>query len=67
MPSMVDMDPVGGIVNICEFPKIEVRFTRDTGEYSESYPIPYECQIHIGRSKKNDIVLNDYYVRRNPI
>lgn len=35
------------LVNICEFPKIEVRFTRDTGEYSESYPIPYECQIHI--------------------
>ena len=44
---------------------MEVSFTRDTGEYPESYAIPYECQIHIGRSKKNDIVLNESYVSRN--
>ena len=53
------------LINICNFPKMEVRFTRDTGKYPESYPIPYECQIHIGRSKKNDIVLNESYVSRN--
>lgn len=63
--SVKEMKEEAKLVNICEFPKIEVRFTRDTGEYSESYPIPYECQIHIGRSKKNDIVLNDSYVSRN--
>ena len=63
--SVKEMKEEAKLVNICEFPKIEVRFTRDTGEYSESYPIPYECQIHIGRSKKNYIVLNDSYVSRN--
>ena len=53
------------LVHICGYPKMEVSFTRDTGEYPESYAIPYECQIHIGRSKKNDIVLNESYVSRN--
>ena len=42
--SVKEMKEEAKLVNICEFPKIEVRFTRDTGEHSESYPIPYECQ-----------------------
>ena len=63
--SVKEMNEEAMFVTICELPKIEVSFTRDTGEYQESYPIPYECQIHIGRSKKNDIVLNESYVSRN--
>lgn len=41
------------------------KFYKGYRRISESYAIPYECQIHIGRSKKNDIVLNESYVSRN--
>lgn len=63
--SVKEINEEARLVHICGYPKIEVSFTRDTGEYPESYAIPYECQIHIGRSKKNDIVLNESYVSRN--
>lgn len=57
--SVKEINEEARLVHICGYPKMEVSFTRDTGEYPESYAIPYECQIHIGRSKKNDIVLNE--------
>lgn len=63
--SVKEINEEARLVHICGYPKMEVSFTRDTGEYPESYAIPYECQIHIGRSKKNDIVLNESYVSRN--
>ena len=63
--SVKEIDEEARLVHICGYPKMEVSFTRDTGEYQESYAIPYECQIHIGRSKKNDIILNESYVSRN--
>ena len=63
--SVKEINEEARLVHICGYPKREVSFTRDTGEYPESYAIPYECQIHIGRSKKNDIVLNESYVSRN--
>lgn len=63
--SVKEINEEAKLVHICGYPKMEVSFTRDTGEYPESYAIPYECQIHIGRSKKNDIVLNESYVSRN--
>ena len=63
--SVKEIDEEARLVHICGYPKMEVSFTRDTGEYPESYAIPYECQIHIGRSKKNDIILNESYVSRN--
>ena len=63
--SVKEINEEARLVHICGYPKMEVSFTRDTGEYPESYAIPYECQIHIGRSKKNAIVLNESYVSRN--
>ena len=63
--SVKEINEEARLVHICGYPKMEVSFTRDTGEYPESYAIPYECQIYIGRSKKNDIVLNESYVSRN--
>ena len=63
--SVKEINEEARLVHSCGYPKMEVSFTRDTGEYPESYAIPYECQIHIGRSKKNDIVLNESYVSRN--
>ena len=63
--SVKEINEEARLVHICGYPKMEVSFTRDTGEYPESYAIPYECQIHIGKSKKNDIVLNESYVSRN--
>lgn len=63
--SVKEINEEARLVHICGYPKMEVSFTRDTGEYPESYAIPYDCQIHIGRSKKNDIVLNESYVSRN--
>ena len=51
-------------VTVCENPKIELRWTRDSGSYPESYPVFYEGQIHIGRSSKNDIILHESYISR---
>lgn len=50
--SVKEINEEARLVHICGYPKMEVSFTRDTGEYPESYAIPYECQIHIGRSKR---------------
>lgn len=63
--SVKEINEEARLVHICGYPKMEVSFTRNTGEYPESYAIPYECQIHIGRSNKNDIVLKESYVSRN--
>ena len=47
--SVKEINEEARLVHICGYPKMEVSFTRDTGEYPESYAIPYECQIHIGK------------------
>ena len=49
---------------ICDSPKISIRWSEDGGEYKESCPIPYDCQIHIGRGLSNDIVLRENYISR---
>ena len=59
-----DVKVEGESVTVCEKPRISVRWTRDTGEFAEHYPIPYDCQIHIGRSSSNDVILKEQFISR---
>ncbi len=62
--SVKEMKEEAKLVNICEFPKIEVRFTRIL-ENIQNHILFLMSVRFISEDLKNDIVLNDSYVSRN--
>ena len=49
-------------VEICKSPEINIRWTKEIGDSPERYSLPYDCQVHVGRLEKNDIIIADKYV-----
>ena len=49
---------------VCSSPHMEVRWSRYLGEAEKHVKLSYDCQVRIGRSRKNDVVINIGYVSR---
>lgn len=50
---------------ICEYPKMSVRWAGNLGAAKETLKLFRNCEVRIGRSRKNDVILRNKFVSRS--